>query len=116
MLKRLFASAVLVLLTGQANAQIYSGNELVDELREADKVHMGYARPDFLKVGFYYGFVAAAFDAYDSAGMLCGTEQVPLWQALAIVNRYFKAHPTKWHSPAVELIREALQSAFPCAK
>ena len=34
MLKRLLAGAVLVLFAGQANAQYFSGNDLVEDMRE----------------------------------------------------------------------------------
>ena len=116
MLKPLLASAVLVLFAGQANAVIYSGNDLIDEMREVDKLDAGHLRFNAMKIGFYYGFVAAAYDAYDSAGMLCGTDQVTLGQAIAIVSRYFKENPTEWNLPAINLARDGLQSAFPCAK
>jgi hypothetical protein len=110
----LLASAVLVLFAGQANAQIFSGNKLVEDMREVDKYDRGHPSPNFVSLGFYQGFVAGAFDAYDSAGMLCGTDQVTLGQVEAIVSRYLKAHPTKWHVPAIDLARGALLTAFPC--
>jgi Rap1a immunity proteins len=116
MLKCLFTSAVLVLFAGQANAEIITGNDLVEYMREQDKHNMGHPNPEYFSVGFYSGFVAGAFDAYDSAGMLCYTDQVALGQAEAIVSRYLKANPDKWNLPAVDLIQDALQSAFPCAK
>ena len=114
MLKRLLAGAALVFFAGQANAQIFSGNELVDEMRKVDKYDRGHPSPNYYKAGFYQGFVAAAYDAYDSAGMLCGTDQVTLGQAMAIVSRYFKANPDKWNLPAIDLARGALLTAFPC--
>jgi hypothetical protein len=116
MLKRLLAGAVLVLFAGQADGEIITGNGLVEYMREVDKHNMGHPSAEYFGVGFYSGFVAAAYDAYDSAGLLCTSGRVTLGQAMAIVSRYFKANPTKWHLPAVDLVREALLSAFPCPK
>jgi hypothetical protein len=116
MLKRILAGALLVLFAGQANAQMITGNYLVEDMREMDKYDRGHPNPDAVSIGFYQGFVAATYDAYDSAGLLCSTGRVTLGQAQAIVSRYFKAHPTEWHLPAVDLVRDALQSAFPCPK
>ncbi len=116
MLKHLLAGALLALFAGQANAQIFSGNDLVEDMREVDKYERGHPNLNGVAIGFYQGFVAATFDAYDWAGMLCTSGQVTLGQAMAVVSRYLKAHPTKWHLPAVELVRKALQSAFPCPK
>jgi hypothetical protein len=116
MLKRLLASAVLVLFVSHANAQFLTGNDLVEYMRADDKSNRGHPNPDYFKVGIYTGFVIAVVDAYHSAGMLCGLDQVTGGQAKAIVSRYLKANPTKWNSPAVDLAREALRSAFPCPK
>jgi hypothetical protein len=94
MLKCLLASAVLVLFVSHANAQFFTGKKVAQLMREDDKAELGDLRPDYLKVGFYQGFVAGAFDAYASAGLRCGIDQVTLGQAGAVVSRYFKGHPT----------------------
>jgi hypothetical protein len=93
----------------------FSGNELVERMPpDIDKAE---TITDVYNAALYQGFVAGAFDAYAWAGMLCYPDQkVTLGQAEAIVSRYLKANPTKWHLPAVDLIQDALQSAFPCPK
>jgi hypothetical protein len=114
MLKRLLAGAVFVLFASQADAQLETGNDLVEVMREADKLDMGHPRADLFKVGLYAGFVIGAFDAYILAGLLCPPDQVTMGQAMAIVSRYLEANPAEWNLPAIDLVRDGLRSAFPC--
>ena len=120
MLKRLLAGAVLSLLTCPANAkpslESLLGKKLVEAMREYDRRDMGQPNSDPYMVGFYTGYVAGAYDAYDSAGVLCGTDQVTQGQAWRTVSRYLKANPAEWNLPAIYLVRHALQSEFPCPK
>jgi hypothetical protein len=85
-------------------------------MREVDKYSRGHPSPNSVSIGFYQGFVAGIFDAYDSAELLCSTGGVTLGQAEAIVSRYLKANPTEWNLPAVDVVRDALLSPFPCPK
>jgi hypothetical protein len=116
MLKYLLGSAVLVLFAGYANAQIEIGNDLVEYTREADKINMGDPSASPFDAGAYIGFVIGVYGAYHWTGFLCGVDQVTHGQAIAIVSRYLKANPAQWHLPAIGLVRDALQSAFPCPK
>ena len=92
------------------------GNKLVEAMREFDRWDVGQPRANSYMVGFYTGYVAGAYDAYDSAGVLCGTDQVTQGQAWRTVSRYLKANPAEWNLPAIYLVRGTFLSAFPCPR
>ena len=108
--------AVLVVLPMQAQAQehFWPGSKFVEHMREYDKSAAGQTDVIDYRVGQYIGYVAAAYDAYESAGVICTSDNLSAWHAEEVVSAFFKANPTRWNENAIDLVREALVEAFPC--
>ena len=108
--------AMLVGLPMQAQAQAYfwTGNELVERMREWDKYQAGQRDIAYIRAGFYLGYVTAATDSFESVGLICMPESVTIGQATAAVGAYLKANPKRWGEAAIYLVHAALVEAFPC--
>jgi hypothetical protein len=65
-------------------------------------------------VGVYPGYVSGVHDVYQGRGLICGSENVSIKQAAAIVAKYLKNNPERWNEPAYFLVSDALLKAFPC--
>jgi hypothetical protein len=45
---------------------------------------------------------------------ICPPKEANVGQAVAIVDKYMKAHPEYWHINAMIIIGSALRETFPC--
>ena len=77
MLKRFLAGAMLALSAGQAHSYFYTGNDLVEHMREHDKYSIDHPRTNYYDVGAYIGFVAGVNDAHDAAARTSRHTQHP---------------------------------------
>jgi hypothetical protein len=97
-----------------ADKVFYTGNQLVEGMREYDRAQSG-SNGEGLTVGaggaLYWGYVLGVFDGTSSLYALpdVGTKG----QIVAIVTKYFKDHPEKWSQSGADLVVEALTEAFP---
>jgi hypothetical protein len=97
----------------------FSGNELVEAMREYDAVLPGGANYYSTKtgaaitVGEYFGYVLGVCDGTADEQLYEIRADVTKQQILAVVSKYLKNHPEKWSEPAAFLVVEALQEAFP---
>jgi hypothetical protein len=108
---------LLVFMQGQARAATiyYTGNNLVEMMREYDKglvVDPSTRKED---VYTYVGYIVGVSDALSNL-LWDAPKEVNIGQICAIVSKYLKNHPEKWNTPAVQLVVDALQEAFPLKK
>jgi hypothetical protein len=95
-----------------SGAYLYSGNNLVELMREYDASEAHAGGVNYYKLGVYSGYILGVCDAtgelYDmpATGATAG-------QILAVVSRYLKNHPQEWSQSAKVLVVNALQEAFP---
>lgn len=61
------------------------------------------------------GYVLGVADAYDSL-FFCLPDSVRSKQVEAMVKKHLRGNPAKWNKYANDLVLEALQGDFPCAK
>ena len=116
-MKTLLLAAMLVVLPMQAEAVFKTGNDLVVDMREYEKVVAGQSEiseVSRVSTGIFIGYVIAAADGYEEAGVICTSNSVTIGQASEIVAAYLKAHPTDWHKFAISIVGHALKEAFPC--
>lgn len=107
---------VLVFMQGQAEGGgFWSGNDLVERMREWDKEEAGVKGVSYADAGIYVGYVAGVFDALGGI-MWKSQDNVTIGQTCSIVSKYLKNHPEMWNKPAVNLIVDALKEAFPLPK
>lgn len=64
--------------------------------------------------GYCLGYIAGMSDAFHSAKLLCNSGDVTLGETLALIIRFYRAHPEEQHDLASSLGYAALQRAFPC--
>ena len=104
---------LLALVCARTYAGFLAGNDLVENMREFDKIHVTDDY-DIFKASAYHGYVAGVFDTLFSQGKICASADVTHAQINAIVAKYLKENPAKWAQPADQLIYLAFLPAFPC--
>ena len=113
--KKILLAVTLALGAGQVFAY-YSGNDLLEDARAAERVTAGQTQgTDAWKAGFWSGFIrgtSTTHDAIDPRVCLPTTSTAGQWGA--VVRQYLEQNPAELHKPAQLLVREALQRAFPC--
>lgn len=105
---RMSVAACLLAFAGAAQA---SGS-LVGTMLEAQYQD---GEPNAYALGFTYGVwlgLEAAWKPEES--LICAPEKATASQAAAIVGKYLRDHPEKWHESAEFLVGSALIAAWPC--
>lgn len=104
--------AILAFSSIPALAGFYSGNDLVELMRESDKSNeAGSTAVDWAKVYEYGAYVLGVYDATEHEYNT--PERITKGQVIAIVSKYLKNNPEKWTHPADTLVKNALKEAFP---
>ena len=96
---------VMALVGGSAQAEFYSGNEILQRMQADSHIERAVA----------LGFVAGVADAWDGI-MFCPPESVTTGQARDVALRFLIINPGKRHRPAAELVMDALAESWPCAR
>ena len=106
-----FVLLFLIGVPGSGYCGGLSGNQLVEYMREFDKAQSG-SNPSWYEVGVFMGFVIGVADTLSLSNYI-NVEGVSIAQACAVVAKYLKANPEKWHESAVDLVAPVLREAFP---
>jgi len=93
--------AVVLCLTAAAQAQLVTGNDLLDNCK--DQLGPGAV--------WCIGYVVGAADAV--APPYCVPQGVTRGQILGVVVHFLETRPKDRHRPAALLIQESLQQAWP---
>ena len=117
-MKKFIAIAMLILLPIQAQAAVtyYSGNRLVELMREYDKFEVKDPNTSYDDVGAYQGYINGVSDTLAALNLVCVSMSVTGGQEAAIVSKYLKLNPEQWGNSAASLVFTALVNAFPCKK
>ena len=108
--------AVLVALPMQAQAEFWSGSQLVSFMRayqKMDEVQV-LSKSDMYRAGEFVGYMTAAADAYALEGVICPASNIKTQKVSVVVADYLKANPADLRLDAIQLVRSALKDAFPC--
>lgn len=90
------------------------GNNLVEYMRAHERAEAGKcSKEDDWKPFMYIGYIRAASEMFFSLRPISIPKGTTVEQCIAIVTKYLKEHPEKWHEYAVLLVIEALDEAFP---
>ena len=103
----------LIGVPGSGYCSFFTGNELVEWMRDYD-IHQsgGTSKSGKVDVNRYILYIAGVADVLQSLGLI-RAKGVTVGQHCAVVTKYLKANPEKWHQSALSLILEALFEAFP---
>lgn len=104
----LFAAALIFICH---SAYALSGNDLADGMKAYLKAEKDYTKADYLLAGNYMGYVEGVAEATLADYSLPG--KVTPDQLFRIVADFLAKHPDRWNEPAVNLVRRALQQAYP---
>ncbi|MRR15014.1 MAG: hypothetical protein EG826_01010 [Deltaproteobacteria bacterium] len=88
-----------------------SGNDLAAGMKAYLKAEKDYTKADYLLAGNYMGYVEGVAEATLADYSLPGT--VKPEQLFRIVADFLGKNPDRWNEPAVNLVRKALQEAYP---
>jgi hypothetical protein len=88
-----------------------SGNDLVAGMRVYLKADKDYTKADYLLAGNYLGYVQGVVEATASDYSL--PNDITADEMCRIVAKFLERHPQRWKEPAPNLIRNALQEAYP---
>ncbi len=88
-----------------------SGYDLVAVWREYRKLESGQVAAD-LNIGDYRGYVAGVCDVCNR-WLFTTPEGTTQGQVCAVVGKWLEENPGRWHKPAMGLVIQALQEAFP---
>ena len=104
--------AMIALTSPRVLAGFYSGNTLVELMRESDKAKTSNRTAvNWVKVREYGAYILGVYDATELEYNT--PEGVTIGQIIAIVSKYLKNNPEKWTQPADILVKTALKEAFP---
>jgi hypothetical protein len=112
----LFVTVITLLLFGPPAAigGFYTGNELVELMREADKADAGNDHTDWVKANQYLAYIIGVYDATEE--QYNTPDALTTGQIRAIVTKYLKNNPDKWSRSASDLAKNALKEAFPMGR
>jgi len=100
----LLLSAMLAL---PAQAQMFSGNKLLDAFNKAETSNIDW--------GFARGYVAGVYDSNTNVGF-CAPTTVSLGQISDMTHKYLENNPAIRHLAADAIILYMLNKTWPCAK
>ena len=108
--------AVLVALPMQAQAEFWSGSQLISFMRAYQKMDEAQvlSKSDMYRAGEFVGYMTAAADAYALEGIICPASNIKSQKVSVAVADYLKANPADLRLDAIQLVRSALKDAFPC--
>lgn len=112
MFRKILMALALVVVTGNASAYFYSGNDLREPLREYRNAENQAPNTDYNKAWEFRGYVVGIYDA--TALEYCTPSDFRSHQLMAIVAKYLEDNPQSWSEPASDLVKRAISSAFPC--
>ena len=101
-MKRLCA-AVLVLFAAKANAEFFTGNQLLSLMQSSntiDKIHA-------------LGYLQGVVDAHSSV-TICPPPTVTAGQINDMIKNYLENTPSVRHKTADIIVRDALKPVWPC--
>ncbi len=102
-----FLFVFVCIISTQAQTYFFSGNHLVETMREYDKAHQGNS--SYLGLaGEFFGYVLGVFDAME----FDLPDGVTRGQVAAVVSKYLKEHPELWNRPAYKLVQQAIIEGF----
>lgn len=104
---------VITLVSLNAHAQFFTGNYLVQQMREWERASRRESGADYVMAARFSAFIAGIHDA-DNRLLICLPHGVPAGQANAVVAKYLNENPESWNEPAAMLVKVALAKAFPC--
>jgi len=95
-------------------AYCYSGNDLVEWMKEYDKVDNGSLNAKIFDAGMYMGYIIGVQNCLNSFvnPQIHFPDGVTNGQLCSIVSKYLKDNPEQWNLPADILVYEALYEAF----
>jgi len=103
----------IALATGAGNALALSGNDLLEYARAREgnlEISINVLRGG-VWIGFIHGTAATLMEIDPRVCLPTGSTN---GQWAAVVKQYLEQNPAQLHRPAHNLVREALQRAFPC--
>ena len=108
-----FVLLFLIGVPGSVYSGGISGNQLVENMREYENFDMDSFDPgQVLKAAHYMGYVGGVADILQNFGLI-RAEKATHGQYFAVVAKFLKANPEKWHQSAMILVVDALLEAFP---
>ena len=103
----------LIGMPGSGHCGFFTGNNLVEWMRDYEVADSdGTSKSWTVNATCYMLYIAGVADVLHNLGLI-GAEKVTVGQHCAVVAKYLKANPEKWHQSALSLILEALFEAFP---
>jgi len=90
---------------------LITGNDLVGVWREYKKFDTGQPAKD-INAGDFRGYVAGVCDVCNR-WLFTTPDGATQGQVCATVGKWLEEHPHRWTEPAMSLVIEALQDAFP---
>jgi hypothetical protein len=112
-----FALCVLSsIVMAQERLPMSNGNGLLSRAEADERTTQGRASGlDAQHSGQWQGFIAgAAWTLDDFDPKVCLPAAATVGQLSAVVLRYLRQNPAQLHRDSSNLVREALQQAFPC--
>jgi hypothetical protein len=119
-MKKLSVLVFAFLMLAQAEAQVITGDDLHD-------YSLAYLKgetseyPEAVKAGKYMGYITGLREclslsrrACRQTPLMCSQEEITQKQAFDVVAKYLEKNPAKRLEPAMLLVSNALQEAFPC--
>jgi len=102
----LFLSALLAL---PAQAQMFSGNKMLDILKKAE------VSSNHVDWGMGHGYVAGVYDSNIGVNF-CSPGSMTLGQLTDMTKNYLENNPAVRHLPAESIIVYFMSKTWPCAK
>jgi hypothetical protein len=111
-MKRLFGILLFALIVFSFNSAFaISGDDLIPGMRVYLESEANYTKADFLLAGNYLGYVQGVVEATASDYSL--PKDITADQMCQIIAKFLERHPQRWKEPTTNLIRNAMQEAYP---
>lgn len=108
------AVALLAVLPAIAQAEFFSGSDLLRRMDAHDRIDRNAAQNgDWQDAAMANGFVVGVYDVLVDA-TFCARPGVTVGQVRRVAHAYIRALPHRHHEPAYLLVQESLERAFPC--
>ena len=105
--------SLLVAVSAQAQAKFVDGTELARRAAVFERYNQQSSVTDGIDVANYMGYTMGVADAV-SGSLICPPGSTSAQQIGAIVAKYLRNNPEKWHQGRSTLVVDALRPVFPC--
>jgi hypothetical protein len=119
-MKYILALLCAFMVQSSAHAQLFPGKKAAEWAAAYERYYENEPGTadlnDSVNTMAFIAYVTGIAESFHAAGKICMPEHTSSGQLAAIVAKYIKANPERWHENSWKLVSAPLSQAFRCKK